>query len=445
MRRLVAAGAVFATLAVVPAAGAWSWPVDGPILRPFSLADSPYAAGQHRGLDIGAEVGARVVAPAAGTVTWAGSIPHGGRALTIATSDGLAVTLLQLGSVSALAGTVVAEGDAVGVVGPSADPVTTSSHVHLGIRVAADPNGYLDPVGLLPARLPAPVPAPEPLVPVVAPVAEAAPVAGPPALPPVASAPLPAPGSAPLPAPTPLPAPAPAPVPAPVPVDAPAGAPAEQPLVPPLEASPAAVPVAAPAAPAPGSAATAAPAPAAPAATVTEPPADPAAPPAETVGEATAAVPAPIAVGPGPRPDRATLSAAVPALQQDVGGAALPRAEPSSRLGCRGARAWSATARHGPHRRPGVGTSHTEAPVAPGVGPTGVGPTSVGPTGACDPRRPHSRAGALPGHGEARSRAEPRGAASRSARSRALARRSALGERRGRPGPARACAYHPER
>ena len=35
-------------------------------------------------------------------------------------------------------------------------------HVHLGVRVAADPNGYVDPLGLLPARLPAPPPPPPP-------------------------------------------------------------------------------------------------------------------------------------------------------------------------------------------------------------------------------------------------------------------------------------------
>ena len=49
-------------------------------------------------------------------------------------------------------------------VGASEDAVTTVPHVHLGIRVAAEPNGYVDPVLLLPARpgQPSPTPAPSP-------------------------------------------------------------------------------------------------------------------------------------------------------------------------------------------------------------------------------------------------------------------------------------------
>ena len=36
-------------------------------------------------------------------------------------------------------------------VGPSGTPEENGPYVHLGIRVAADPNGYVDPLGLLPA------------------------------------------------------------------------------------------------------------------------------------------------------------------------------------------------------------------------------------------------------------------------------------------------------
>ena len=59
----------------------------------------PYAGGQHRGVDIGGRVGARRASrPPAGTVSFAGAVPGGGRAVTIQTADGYAVTLLQLGS-----------------------------------------------------------------------------------------------------------------------------------------------------------------------------------------------------------------------------------------------------------------------------------------------------------------------------------------------------------
>ena len=154
MRRVLSLAVVVATasLVVVPAAAGWVWPADGPVLRPFSLAEDEYAAGQHRGLDIAAATGADVRAPASGTVTFSGSVPGGGRALTIQTSDGLAVTLLQLASVAVPRGAGVAEGAVVGTVGASEDAVTAAPHVHLGIRVATEPNGYVDPARLLPAR-----------------------------------------------------------------------------------------------------------------------------------------------------------------------------------------------------------------------------------------------------------------------------------------------------
>jgi len=49
-----------------PAAKAWTWPVQGPVLLGFAFDPAhPYAAGQHRGIDIGSETGTAVLAPAA--------------------------------------------------------------------------------------------------------------------------------------------------------------------------------------------------------------------------------------------------------------------------------------------------------------------------------------------------------------------------------------------
>ena len=173
MRRILSVLVLLAALAVAPAAHAWIWPAAGPVLRPFSLGPDSYAGGQHRGVDIAAELGSPVLAPAAGTVSFVGSIPGSGRAVTIQTLDGYAVTLLQLGSTSIRRGSVVTAGAIVGVVGASADGVTSAPHVHLGVRVAADPNGYVDPLGLLPALVPQPVP-PPPLIPEPQPVADPA-------------------------------------------------------------------------------------------------------------------------------------------------------------------------------------------------------------------------------------------------------------------------------
>jgi murein DD-endopeptidase MepM/ murein hydrolase activator NlpD len=107
-----------------PAAHAWSWPLQGPVLQPFAYDEAhPYAAGQHRGIDIGADAaGERVVAPAAGTVSFAGSVPTSGESVTIETPDGYSVTLTHLGSIVVSKGASVAEGDAVGTTGPSGTP-----------------------------------------------------------------------------------------------------------------------------------------------------------------------------------------------------------------------------------------------------------------------------------------------------------------------------------
>jgi hypothetical protein len=142
---------LFVFLAWTPAAHAWSRPVQGPVLQPFSYDEAhPYAAGQHRGVDLGAAAGETVVAPAAGTVSFAGTVPTNGKSVTIETADGYSVTLTHLGSIGVVKGAAVAEQDAVGTVGPSGTPEVDGPYVHLGIRVTADPNGYVDPLGLLP-------------------------------------------------------------------------------------------------------------------------------------------------------------------------------------------------------------------------------------------------------------------------------------------------------
>ena len=102
---------VVAALVLVPAAHAWTWPVDGPVLQPFVLGNDPYAAGQHRGVDIGAPPGATVVAPVAGTVSFAGTVPASGKSLTIETADGYSVTLTHLGAGAVRRGVEVGEGD----------------------------------------------------------------------------------------------------------------------------------------------------------------------------------------------------------------------------------------------------------------------------------------------------------------------------------------------
>ena len=78
-RFLVAGVAALLALALSAPAGAWTWPADGAVLRPFGLGSDPYAGGQHRGVDVAGPEGAAIRAPAAGTVTFAGSLSPGKR------------------------------------------------------------------------------------------------------------------------------------------------------------------------------------------------------------------------------------------------------------------------------------------------------------------------------------------------------------------------------
>ena len=173
MRRIALLPVLLATLLGAPPAHAWTWPVDGPVLRPFLFGDDPYAPGLHRGIDIAAAPGTAVRAPRAGLIRFAGTVPGNGRTVTIETAEGYSVTLLHLGAFSVARGATVAEGDSVAVVGPSDGIEHELPSVHLGVRVTADPQGYVDPLPLLPvaapvvpeASEPAPPADPEPSVP----------------------------------------------------------------------------------------------------------------------------------------------------------------------------------------------------------------------------------------------------------------------------------------
>src|SRR5215831_8782153 len=153
MRLLVLVAA--AALVVPASALGWTWPVAGPVLVAFSFDPAhPYAAGQHRGIDIGAPEGTPVRAPASGRVSFAGSVPSAGKTVTIEAPDGYSVTLLHLGSIGLRRGAAVAEGDPVGTVGPSGAVELPDPYVYLGIRTTSDEQGYLDPLGFLPAPSP---------------------------------------------------------------------------------------------------------------------------------------------------------------------------------------------------------------------------------------------------------------------------------------------------
>ena len=200
MHRILAIGAATVlALALSREAAAWSWQADGAVVRSFALGADVYAAGQHRGIDVAGPDGSAVKAPAAGVVSFSGSLPTYGRGVTIVTADGYAVTLVHLGTIEIAKGATVGEGDTVGTMGVSGTPEQEGPSVHLGIRRASDDEGYVDPLGLLPPRAaPAPAPSPAPEA-AAAPVSAPAPVTVRPPSPPAPS-PVVAPAQAPAPA-----------------------------------------------------------------------------------------------------------------------------------------------------------------------------------------------------------------------------------------------------
>ena len=153
MRRL-AVLIVCACALPVSDAQAWTWPVDGPVLRPFRFDHShPYAGGQHRGVDLGAPSGSPVLAPVEGVVSFAGTVPTGGKTVSIQTSFGYTATLVHLGSIGVARGALVGEASVVGTVGPSGVVDLPDPYVYFGARVTSDPQGYVDPLTLLPPRI----------------------------------------------------------------------------------------------------------------------------------------------------------------------------------------------------------------------------------------------------------------------------------------------------
>jgi len=152
VRRVLVLGLTLVCLAMPEAGLAWSWPVDGAVLRGFTVGADPYAAGQHRGIDIAATKGDPVRAPATGEVTFAGFVPARGKSVSILTASGFSVTLSHLGELLVTKGQVIDEGAMVGKAGTSGSSDHPTPYVQLGIRDASDPNGYRDPLGFLPVR-----------------------------------------------------------------------------------------------------------------------------------------------------------------------------------------------------------------------------------------------------------------------------------------------------
>ena len=158
-RRLLIPALVLVALLLLaaPTRADWTWPVSGEVITPYRFGGDPYAAGQHRGIDIAASDGAPVVAAASGEVRFAGMVGSSGLTISIRTADGRYDTsYLHLSSASVGEGEQVAAGQRVGAVGRSGERSAEQAHLHFGVRDAGTEHGYHDPLGFLPPAADAP-------------------------------------------------------------------------------------------------------------------------------------------------------------------------------------------------------------------------------------------------------------------------------------------------
>ncbi len=130
-------------VAADPAYGSYSWPVRGPVIRPFDPPATAYGPG-HRGIDIAAPQGISVRAAADGIVSFAGSVA-GELFVSVDHPDGVRTTYSWLSGVAVDPGEPVGRGAVLGASGgghPGEDP----AHLHFGARVGSN---YIDPMLLL--------------------------------------------------------------------------------------------------------------------------------------------------------------------------------------------------------------------------------------------------------------------------------------------------------
>jgi hypothetical protein len=165
MKRIAFLAVLVAALMLPPSAAAsaeWSWPVRGDVVTPYRNGDDPYAAGQHRGIDIAAPAGTRVNAAVAGRVTYVGTAGSSGLTVGVRTSDDrYDVSYLHLSAAGVHEGDAVEGGDAIGAVGTTGRRSVDQPHLHFGVREAGQRQAYRDPLDFLPPVAP-PAGRPEP-------------------------------------------------------------------------------------------------------------------------------------------------------------------------------------------------------------------------------------------------------------------------------------------
>jgi len=115
------------------------WPVRGAVNSEFGRRQSPWTkSGElHSGIDIGADRGTLVHAPAAGAVAFAGTHAEYGLAVMVDHGDDLRTIYGHLSKISVVSGQQIARGDELGLTGNSGR--SSGPHLHYEILVKNRP------------------------------------------------------------------------------------------------------------------------------------------------------------------------------------------------------------------------------------------------------------------------------------------------------------------
>lgn len=122
------------------------WPVQGRITGSFGERIDPFSGegAFHRGVDISAEIGTRIVAPADGVVEYADLMNGYGRTVMVDHGNGISTLYGHLSGFAVSPGEQVHRGDTLGYVGSSGR--STGPHLHYEVRIfntPVNPHKYL--------------------------------------------------------------------------------------------------------------------------------------------------------------------------------------------------------------------------------------------------------------------------------------------------------------
>jgi murein DD-endopeptidase MepM/ murein hydrolase activator NlpD len=122
------------------------WPVQGRVSGSFGERIDPFSGegAFHRGVDIAADVGTRIIAPADGVVRFSEIVNGYGRTVLIDHGNGISTLYGHMSGYAVTPGELVHRGDTIGYVGQSGR--STGPHLHYEVRIfntPVNPNKYL--------------------------------------------------------------------------------------------------------------------------------------------------------------------------------------------------------------------------------------------------------------------------------------------------------------